>query len=233
MDAERNNYDVDKILKYNGKFILICNVILIICTMVSLLLVEVTDSLSIIFAGVFGFWLLIFLVIDISNRIESKIALKKYNIDEIKEELLNAKTRKIDGIETYLTENYIVTNAKVIRITKYKDIVWTYPAKTVGTVSQKSMIGIAYQIGGTPVVAYSKEGKQVVIALVKNEEQLKEIYSAISSKNKRVLRGDTYENHKAYENINRNFKIKNKITGIFIGILFILIIVGAIYVNFF
>lgn len=233
MDTEKNNYDVKKILKYNGKFILICNIILTTCIVISLLLVNVTDSLSLIMAGVFVFLLLIFLVIDVANRLESKITLKKYNFDEIKKELANAKTRKIDGIETYLTENYIVTNAKVIRITKYKDIAWTYLAKPSGTVSQKGTIGLAYKIGGTPVTAYLKNGKQVVIALVKNEEQLKEIYGAISSNNKKVLIGDTYENHKAYEKVNKNFKMKNKLKGIFICILFTLIIIGAIYYFFF
>ena len=233
MDTEKNNYDVDKILKYNGKFILICNVILIICTIISLLLVKVTDSLSLILAGVFVFYMLIFLIIDIANRLRSKIALKKYNLDEIKKELANAKTRKIDGIETYLTENYIVTNAKVIRITKYKDIAWTYLDKPLGMVHQKAMIGVAYKIGGTPVIAYSKDGKKVVIALVKKEEQLKELYGAILSNNKKVLIGDTYENHKAYEKINKNFRIGNKIDSIFVCILFILIIIGAIYYYFF
>ena len=233
MDTEKNNYDVKKILKYNGKLILICNVILIICTIISLLLVKVTDSLSLILAGVFVFYMLIFLIIDIANRLRSKIALKKYNLDEIKKELANAKTRKIDGIETYLTENYIVTNAKVIRITKYKDIAWTYLDKPLGMVHQKAMIGVAYKIGGTPVIAYSKDGKKVVIALVKKEEQLKELYGAILSNNKKVLIGDTYENHKAYEKINKNFRIGNKIGSIFVCILFILIIIGAIYYYFF
>lgn len=233
MDIEKNNYDVNKILKYNGKFILICNIILTICIVISLLLVKVTDSLSLILAGVFVFYMLIFLIIDIANRLRSKIALKKYNLDEIKKELANAKTRKIDGIETYLTENYIVTNAKVIRITKYKDIAWTYPHQPSGTVSQKGMIGLAYKIGGTPVIAYLENGKQAVVALVKNEEQLKKLYGAISSNNKKVLIGDTYENRKAYEKVNKNFKMKNKLKGIFICILFTLIIIGGIYVKFF
>ena len=94
MDTEKNNYDVKKILKYNGKFILICNVILIICTIISLLLVNVTDSLSLVFTWVFGFHLLIFLIIDIVNRLRSMIALKKYNLNEIKEELASDSTRK-------------------------------------------------------------------------------------------------------------------------------------------
>ncbi len=39
-----------------------------------------TDGLSIIIAGVFGVWLLVFVVIDITNRISSNVALKKYNL---------------------------------------------------------------------------------------------------------------------------------------------------------
>ncbi len=238
MDTEKNNYDVKKILKYNGKFILICNIILTICIVMSLLLVNVTDSLSLIFAGIFVFHMLIFLIIDIVNRLRSKIALKKYNLNEIKEELENDNTRKLDGVETYLTDNYIVSNATVIRITKYEDIEWAY----LYIYSHNS--GITYtpvnmtfnnKIRRYPIAAYLKNGKgnRVILAVVKNDKQLKEVYSAISKKNKKVLKGYTKENIKEYEKINKIFRIENKIDNILPWGVFILIIIGAIYYYFF
>lgn len=208
MEQEKNNFDIDKILKYNGEFIFKCNMVLVLGITVSLILLPVTDSLSIVLSGVFAFYLLIFATIDIANRIESKWALRKYDIEVVKKELSNISTKKFDGIEIYLTDNYIVSNAKVIRITKYQDIAWVYASEPLGRVSQNVAISIAYRLGGTPVVAYSKEGKKLVIALVKNEEQLKEIYSAISRKNKKVLRGNTIQNRKVYQNIKKGQKKK-------------------------
>ena len=79
-DIIDNNCDADKILKYNGKSILKCNLILLACVIICLILMPMTDGLSIIIAGVFGVWLLVFVVIDITNRISSNVALKIYNL---------------------------------------------------------------------------------------------------------------------------------------------------------
>ena len=57
--------DVDKILKYNGKFILKCNLILLACVIICLIFMSMTDGLSAVIAGVFGVWLLVFVIIDI------------------------------------------------------------------------------------------------------------------------------------------------------------------------
>jgi len=227
-----NNYDVDKILKYNSKFILKCNLILLACIIICLILMPMTDGLSVVIAGVFGVWLLIFIVIDIINRIISGVALRKYDLNEIKRELSLKTTRKLDGTEIYLTDNYIISNSKKIYITKYSDIVWTYLARPMGTTAQQAGIGTAYKFGGNPVKAHLKNGKEVVIALVKNNEQLNKIFRKISKENSKVLIGETHQNIKAYEKINSSFRIKNKLSAIFIIIMFLLIVVGFIYVNF-
>jgi len=229
--VENNKYDVDKILKYNGKVILKCNLILLACIVICLIIMPITDGLSVIIAGIFAVWLLIFIIIDIINRIVSNVALKKRNLDEIKKELLDYKTRKIDGLDTYLTDNYIVSNSKTIKITKYSDVVWIYLARPMGTVAQQGAIATAYQFGGTPVIAHLKNGKKVTIALVKSREQLNKIFAKITNKNRETLVGKTPENIKRYENINKNFKIKNKITGIMLIVVLLLIIIGAIFFN--
>lgn len=233
MDTEKNNYDVKKILKYNGKFILICNIILTICIVISLLLVNVTDSLSLVFTWVFGFYLLIFLIIDIANRFRSMIALKKYNLNEIKEELASDSTRKLDGVETYLTENYIVSKGIIIRITKYEDIKWAY-LYIYHRGMRYTPVNMIFNFK-SPVAAYLKNGcgNRVILAVVKNDKQLKEVYSAISKKNKKVLKGYTKETIKEYEKINKIFRIENKIYNILPWGVFILIIIGAIYYYFF
>lgn len=225
-------YNVKNILKYNGKFILKCNLILLICIIICLILIPMTDGLSVVIAGVFGIWLLIFTIIDIGNRIVSGISLRKYDLNEIKKELLEPSTRKIDGIDTYLTDNYIVSNSKTIKITKYSDIVWTYLARPIGTVNQQVIIGTAYRLGGTPIVSHLKNGKQVTIAVVKTSNQSNKIFTEITNKNKEVLVGKTPENIRKYENINKKFKIKSKISTIMLIALFLLIIIGVIYVNF-
>ena len=55
---------------------------------------DVTDSVSLIIAIDLGMMLAVGIVIDIVNRIRSIIALKKYNLNEIKEELASDSTRK-------------------------------------------------------------------------------------------------------------------------------------------
>lgn len=73
------------------------------------------------------------------NRISSQMMLKKYDTDELRKELSNTTTKKISGIETYLTDNYIISNSKKIRIVRYQDIVWTYIAEPYRRVAQKRM----------------------------------------------------------------------------------------------
>lgn len=231
-----NKYDIDKILKHNGKFILICNIILILCIIISLLLVDVTDSVSLIIAIDLGMLLAVGIVIDIVNRIRSMIALKKYNLNEIKEELASDSTRKLDGLETYLTENYIVSNATVIRITKYEDIEWAYLyiySRHSGIIYTPVNMTFNSKIRKYPIAAYLKNGKgnRVILAVVKNDKQLKEVYSAISKKNKKVIKGYTKENIKKYEKINKLFTIENIIGKILLLGLFVILIIGAIYNN--
>lgn len=112
------NINIEKILKYNGKFVLICILICIILTIISIALIPVTDSLSVLLAGCFGIWTLFFIVIDIINYIKSNNELKKYDINVLKKELENAiKLNK----NTYITDNYIISNSKTIKITKHND----------------------------------------------------------------------------------------------------------------
>lgn len=227
-----NEYDINKILRYNNKLILISILILSACTIISLTLMPFTDGLSIIFSFIFGSWLLVFVIIDIVNRVISNNALKKYNIDEVKKELSSLKTEKLEELEVYLTENYIISNCKKVCITKYSDIVWTYLITPSGRVVQKEAIAISHKFSGTPIRAHLKNGKQTIIAIIKNNEQLNKIFNKILTVNNNVLIGYTISNIKSYENVNKKFKTKNKMNSIVLIIIIMLLIVGYIYTNF-
>lgn len=224
-----NNDEINKVLKYNNGLMIKLYLISLACIIISLVLIPITGGLSIAVAFAIAPWLIIFVCIDIMNRIISYNEVKKYNIDELKNELLDAKTTKIAGTETYLTENYIISNSKTIKITRYDDIVWTYAGAATGNVKQRNYISIAYSIGGTPILARLKSGKEKVITLLKSTEQLNKLFKKITSKNNDVLIGNSPENIKKYENINKKFKIKNKIGDIAMIILFIIVIIGIIY----
>lgn len=221
---------VRKILKYDGKFLHICILVCIILVVISLLCMSFTDGLSIIIAGVSICWGVIFLIIDITSFIITKNTLKKYDVYELQSELENAF--KLDGIDTYLTKNYIISNSKIVKITKYSDIAWIFTDKARGTVSQQAIISSAYKLGGTPVIAYLKNGKKVVVALVNSREHLNKIYGRIQSENNDVLIGETPENIKKYESVNKYFKMKNKFWNILLVGFILIMIIGFIYVNF-
>ena len=238
MEQEKNNLDADKILKYKGKYILIQNLILVVCIVISILLVNVTDSISLIFAINFGLLLVIGIVIDIVRRLWRKIVFKKYDIHEIKEELSNVKAKKLDGVETYLTENYIVCNEMLIRITKYADIEWAYLYIAYRSGTQYTPVNMSFnsKIKKYAIAAHLKNGigDRVIIARVKNDKQLKEIYSRILKKRKKALKGYTEENIKKYEKINKIYRIENKFRFILAwGAIIISIIGGVIYAIFF
>ena len=218
--------DVEKILKYNGKFVLTWIMIFLIPVVISLLLVSVTDSLSLITAFIFGIWALIFIIIDIINRVKSYKALKRYDINIIKNEL--AKATKLDGIETYLTDNFIISNSKTIKITKYSDIEWIFAVRPGGSPSQKMLSSIALEIGGTPVFACLNNGKKVPIAVVDNLKNMDLIFNMIYLKNKDVLRGYNKENLKKYKKKHPKYITDNELGWIIIlGIFIVFIIYNA------
>lgn len=223
------NINIEKILKYNGKFVLICILIGIILTIISVALIPVTDSLSVILAGVFGIYTLIFIIINIINYIKSNNALKKYDINVLKKELETAI--KLDGIDTYLTDNYIISNSKTIKITKYSDIEWTFIANTTGRVFQRMLISSSYRLGGIPVIAYLKNGKKDIIAFIKNEINANMIFSKIRNENNGVLIGNTLENAKKYKSINPKYEKDSDKIAIIIAIAIVIATLICSYIN--
>lgn len=228
---KEENIDKEYVLKYNGKFTTYCIWALVVGLVISLLLMQFSKGLlTIIIFMCCSIYLPFFIVIDIVNRIKTNNALNKYNINEIKEELNKENVIKLDDIDTYLTDNYIISNSKYIKITKYDEIQWIYQERPVGRVVQQGMVTSAYKFGGTPLVAYLKDGKKVVVALVKNTEHINMIFGQILKKYNKALIGNTYENIKKYEKMSKKFKRKNNINTIIMYFTFIFIIIlGIVY----
>ena len=137
-------------------------------------------------------------------------------------------------MKIYLTENYIVSNTKVIRIIKYEDIKWVYLyiySSRRGIRHTPVNMTFNNKIGKYPIAAYLKNGNgmRVILAVVKNDKQLKEVYSAITKKNKKVLKGYTKENIKEYAKNDKIFRIENKINNILPWGILIIMMLGAIY----
>lgn len=222
----KEKINVEKILKYNGKYILACTLVGITLSIISLFLIPFTDGLSVILVGVFGIWTFVFIVIDIINRIKTNISLKKYDINILKKELENSI--KLAGIDTYLTNNYIISNSKTIKITKYSEIKWVFVENVTGTVSQKIIISLAYKLGGTPVMAYLNNGKKVVVSIIKSENNANILFSKIKQKNNKALIGNSLENISKYKIINPKHKksYSNKIVSI---IIIIILLITLIY----
>ena len=225
----KENINPEEVLKYKNKFIKFSILILLILIAICILLIKISDSLSLILACMLGIWAIIFGIIDIINRIKTKKALSKYDINEIKKELLGKNVKKLKGIEIYLTKNYIISNSKYLKITRYDEIDWIYLSKAGGTVSQQAIINTAYKYGGKPLVAYLKNGKFVNVALVKNTEHINVIFSEVNQKNKNALIGNSEENIKKYTNINKKYNNKLNLDKIIAYSIIILIIIALIY----
>ena len=226
---DKENINPEEVLKYNNKHIKISILILLVLIIVCILLIKISDSLSLILAFMLGIYAILFIILDIINRIKTKKALSKYDINELREELLGKEVKKLKGIETYLTNNYIISNSKYLKITRYDEIDWIYLSRARGTASQQAITNIAYKYGGTPLVAYLKDGKFVNVALVKNAGHINAIFNKVSEKNKNSLIGNSEENIKKYADINKRYNIKLKSDKIIAYSIIILIIIAFIY----
>lgn len=180
----------ENILKFNIKPIIIA----LICLSVAILLLIIIPYTPLRLTVAFGCipWILVFLIIFIVNKIRSNSALNRYDINEVQKELETAF--KEEGInDVYFTDNYIVSNNKIISITKYSDIVWVYKNQPTGRAKDKAMFSLAYKFGGYPITGHLKNGKVVVIAVVKTNKEANVIFESIFRKNEGVLLG--YDSH--------------------------------------
>lgn len=224
--TEKNNLkeesEVKKILTFNSKNKPL--ILLFVLTIASLILIPFTDSLSLLLTGAFAIYTLILLGIHITNRIKSINVVNKYGFDELKKELLSNNTIKVEGINTYLTEKYIISNHQKVVIIEYKDISWIYPTRIRGRNSITAHISayLANRMTGTPLRAHLKNGKSLISAITNNRKQVQIIFNRIHQKNNQVLIGYNKDNMKKYEKVCPKYKNK-KIWGILLVIALVII----------
>jgi len=215
--TQQNNeepIDVEKILKYNGSFILKCILISGSITILLFLLIPLFGFFSMFIGIATGIYTLIFIIIDIIYRIKTNNVLKKYDINILKNELQNSI--KLNKCDTCLTENYIISNSNAIRITKYSDIEWVF---------SQNVQGAAKKLYGILLSAYLKNGKLSKICYVKEVENINTVLHMIKRNNKDVIIGNTLENRNKYKKNHPKWLDSNQITMIIVILLLVMIVI--------
>lgn len=148
-------------------------------------------TVSAIFVGV-GVGLIIFslvlFIINLVNTINSKVRMRKYDINEIKSELAKETTLEYPNI--YLTDKYIISNLNGLLVFNYDDFVWLY--------NEKRRINGIYV--GTYLKGITTKKKVYYLGYTKNKEEFfEEVMNKAYQKNNNLLIGFTGENQKKYK----------------------------------
>lgn len=142
----------------------------------------------------------IFLIISISNIKKLKSTLKKYDAEELKEELNNINIEEYKRQSIYLTNKYIISTINGLSVLEYSDILWMYNEK-------RRQNGI---VVGIWIMARTKNNKKILIASDMKEDILIEIMTKIKEKNHEILIGFTGENNKQYKKLVKEIKMEKK-----------------------
>lgn len=219
--------DKDNILKINkNQFIptLVFFIFIVIFFILTLLL----NSLFLIAVFVSVVWFIFFIILNIINIVISYNSFKRYDINEVKRELSSKDVIKLRGKNTYLTQNYIVSNDTAVRIVKYDDIVWIYNTKIGNGIRGNASINPG--VSRFAIEAYLKNGKRVtVINKVMNYYLIKnEFEDEIKQNNKEALIGYNVENVAKYKEINKIYKVLSELLDFSVIFIFLVIIIVAI-----
>lgn len=140
----------------------------------------------------------IFLIISISQITKLKSTLKKYDAEELKEELNNINIDEYKKQAIYLTNKYVISTINGLDVFEYSDILWLYNEK-------RRQNGIVI---GIWIMACTKNNKKIQIASANKEDILIEIMTKIKEKNQDILIGFTRENSKQYKERVKNIKME-------------------------
>ena len=205
--------DNSKILKCEKKLLIIA----IIIGIISIFSFDFGNNLyewydwALIIVGSFGIIMSVsLLIIFIVICIETKITLKKYNIDELKYELSKSSVKKYEKLNIYLTDNYIISKNMGLNILEYKNVVWLYKEKRI----------IRYRRTGIPIgislLAFNKKkGYEIAYISIfkKTEKTLDEVMFEVQEKNNNVMLGYTKENVENFKKIQKKINI-NKLNSL-------------------
>lgn len=222
----------EKILKLNKKQF-IPTLIFFSFNVIFLIMAFCFESIFLIASFVTSVWLLFFLAINVINVITACNSLRRYNINEVKEELNSKDVIKLEGVNTYLTKNYIISNDTSVRIVKYSDIVWIYYTNINDDIKSNASLNLG--VSRYAIEAYLKNGKRVtIINRVKNYHFIKNILeNKIRQKNKEALIGYNIENVQRYKQINRKYSLLSNIYDFSFNAFILIIIIIFIYFMFF
>lgn len=139
----------------------------------------------------------IFLIIYVSQTTKLKSTLRKYDIEELKEDLNRNDTISYKKQSVYLTNKYIISTINGLDVFEYKDILWVYNEK-------RRQNGVSL---GVWLMVCTSNNKRIQIARASKDDILIEIMAKIKEKNQDILVGFTGENNKQYKELIK--KIKN------------------------
>lgn len=139
----------------------------------------------------------IFLIIYFSLLAKLKSTLKKYDIEELKEEINRSDTISYKKQSVYLTNKYIISTINGLDVFEYKNILWVYNEK-------RRQNGVSL---GVWLMVCTSNNKKIQIARAPKDDILIEIMAKIKEKNQDILVGFTGDNNKQYKELVK--KIKN------------------------
>lgn len=154
-------------------------------------------QLFLIGAGIlFDFISIVLMVLCVVSIVRVHKIMRRWNVDLIKQELLQDSTKIFKKQKMYLTDNYIVSLAYgVLKIVRYEELIWVYSQMFVG-----SGLFLNHFVGIT------KKSKEVLLSASMNQSVLDEIAREIQSKNRNIRIGFTSENIKRYRGLKRTNK---------------------------
>lgn len=138
----------------------------------------------------------IFLIIYISKATKIKSTLKKYDIEDLKDELSNCDMNEYKKQSVYLTNKYLISTLNGLDVFEYKDILWIYNEK-------RKQNGISL---GVWLMVCTADKKRIQVASAQKDDILIEIMTKIKEKNQDILVGFTGDNNKQYKELTKKNK---------------------------
>lgn len=139
----------------------------------------------------------IFLIIYISQATKIKSTLKKYDVEDLKDELNNCDMNEYKKQSIYLTNKYIISTLNGLDAFEYKDILWIYNEK-------RKQNGVSL---GVWLIVCTADRKRIQVARAQKDDILIEIMTKIKEKNQDILVGFTGDNNKQYKELTKKNKI--------------------------
>ncbi len=154
---------------------------------------ETAGILCIAIGFVLDILVVIFVIGHITSEIRYQKVVRKYNMDELRQELMEADCTKYDKLKIYFTRNYFISNYLGLTAIPYTDLVWVYNERW-------NRNGL---YAGTYLLVYTRDKEKQRITFSKDEEQLIAIMNELIQRNNQIMVGYTKENAAQYRAFKR------------------------------